>query len=271
VEAIANGKDILSCINKEDKKLWVEGLSPSSGAMDTIYLAFENSKRSGSVTLIVDAINTYFGTYTYYYLGDLLGDKYLEFMNCIETDHEIIKDLRDYLKESSLNIEIYNGKGWEYVGAIKPEANFTSFTKGIRFKNTQGAGNLLKLRMTALKDGWKIDNICCDFTKIKEPVVHVQKIVNAMKNNNENVLSKINYDDSNYCVLFPNNKIDVNFIPLPTEDDKKITYAIKTKGYLRSWPWGKEQTEGRQIVKLSEDKKIEFVKNLIKNRDLFFL
>jgi hypothetical protein len=94
VEAVANGSDILSYINKKDKKLWQEDLTPSCGTMDTIYLAFENNKRSEDATLIVDAMNTYFGTYTYYYLNELLGDKYLEFMNCIETDHGVINDLR---------------------------------------------------------------------------------------------------------------------------------------------------------------------------------
>jgi hypothetical protein len=269
VEASANGINILSYINIKDNKLWQEDITPAKGFRDTVYLTFDNFNRSENGTLIVDAINTYFGTYTYYYLNDILGDKYLEFMDCIETDHEVIKDLRDYLKESSLNIEIYNGKDWEYAGAIKPEANFTSFTKAIRFKISEGTGNRLNIRMTALKDVWKIDNVCCDFTKIKEPIVHIQKIVNAFKNNNENILNKVNYDDSNYCVLFPNDKIDIDFLSRSVENGKKITYAIKAKGYLQPWPWGKEKSAGKQFVKIEECKKIEFVKNLIKNRDYF--
>ena len=269
VEAVANGGDILSYISKKDKKLWKEELTPAFGCRDTMYLTFDNGEMCKNGTLIVDGINTYFGTYTYYYLNELLGDKYLEFMNCIETDQGVISNLRDYLKESSLNIEVYNGKNWEYAGAIKPEANLTSFTKGIRFNVPEGAANLLRLRITALKDVWMIDNIYCDFTRIKEPEVHIQKIVGALKNNNENVLNKVNNNDSNYCVLFPNDKIDINFLPRSIKEGKKITYAVKAKGYLQPWPWGKEKTENCRIVKIEEEKKIEFAKNLLKNRDFF--
>jgi hypothetical protein len=269
VEASANGKNILSYINKEDNILWYEDISPASGCRDTLFLTYDNSQTSEYGTLIVNGINTYFGTYTYYYLNSLLGDKYLEFMNCVETDSGVINDLQDYLKESSLTIDVYNGKEWQNVGAIKPEANYTSFTKGIRFKIPEGTGNRLNLRMTALKDVWKIDNICCDLSKVKEPVVHIQKIVNASKNNNENILGNINYDDGNYCVLLPDDKIDINFIPQPIEDGRKITFAVKTKGYLQPWPWREEKMDGSQIVKIEEGKKIEFVKNLIQNRNFF--
>jgi hypothetical protein len=269
VEASANGKDILSFINQNDKKLWDESITPANGSRDTIYLAFDNINRSKEGTLIVDAINTYFGTFTYYYLNDLLGDKYLEFMNCVETDAGVINDLRGYLKESSLNIEIFNGKEWVYSGAIKPEANFTSFTKGIRFNIPDGVGSVLKLRLTALKDVWRIDNMSCDFTKTKDPVVITREIISAVKNDGENILDKINSDDGNYCVLLPKDKIDINFIPQHTDAGKTITYGVKAKGYLQ--PWARESVSNgtSPIVKIDEGKKIDFVKNLLKNREFF--
>ena len=269
LEAVANGKDILSYINWEDKKLWVENIAPASGSLDTIYLAFDNIQKSNEATMIVNSINTYFGTYTYNYMNKILGDKYLEFMNCVESDPGVIQDLRGYLKESSLNIEVYNGRKWEYEGCIKPEANFTSFTKGIRVKIPEGAGSKLLLRLTALKDVWKIDNLSCDFTKFNSAPIHIQKIITAAKNNSENVLSKLNYDDNNYCVLLPNDKIDISFSPLQVQKGKKITYGVKAKGYLQPWNTGGEIQLNNQIVKIEEDKKIEFVKNLLKNRDYF--
>ena len=267
--AIANGKDILSHINKKDKILWTESISPSLGTMDTLYLTFDNYNRSKNGTVIVDAINTYFGTFTYYYLNKILGGKYLEFMNCIETDYSVIKDLREFLIESSLNIEVFNGEKWEYTGNIKPEANLTSFTKGMRFRIPVGAGDQLHLRITSLKDVWKIDNICCDFSKINEPAVHIQEIYKVVKNCDENIWNKVNYDDSNYCVLVPNDKIDIQFRPLTPVEGKKITYAIKTKGYLQPWQWKNEKAGSYPILKIEEEKKIEFVKNLIRNRSYF--
>jgi hypothetical protein len=267
LSANANGHDILSYINKNDKKYWEENLTPAKGNKDTIYLTFDNNTMTSSGTLIVDAINTYFGTYTYYYLNNLLGDKYLEFMNCIETDSSLIYDLKDYLKESSLMVEVYNGKEWDNSGYIKPEANFTSFTKGLSFKIPQSAGKQVKLRMIALKDVWKIDNICCDFSKKNEPAVHSQKIITAIKNDHENILNNINTCDNSYCVLLPNDKLDIKFQPQAPSEGNKITYAIKSTGYLQPWTWKKNQH--LELVNLSKENRIGFIKSLIKNRDFF--
>jgi hypothetical protein len=269
LSAIANGFNILAYIGQKDKKLWTEEISPSNGTMDTIYLTFNNSNKSLNGTLIVNAINTYFGTYTYYYINEILGRKYLEFMNCIETDNNLIKDLRDYLQESSLNIEVRNGEKWEYVGKIKPEANLTSFSKGIRFNIPEGTEDRLHLRIISLKDVWKIDNICCDFSRINELAVQNRQILKAVKNGHENIWSKVNYDDSNYCVLLPNDKLDIHFSPQAPVDGKKITYAIKTKGYLQPWQWENDRTGNSKILKIAEGKKIEFVKNILKNRNYF--
>lgn len=191
-------------------------------------------------------------------------------MNCIETDTAVLRSLQGFLDESSLQVSFWNGSQWIGCGVIRPEADYTTFTKGIRITFPPELGDKVRVRLTALKDVWKIDSFSMDFTPYRKSTIKVLQATSAFKIRKGDFRETLNFADGKYCVLLPGENMELGFSGCEPGKGKKITYGVRTRGYLQPWFPGPESAFAFPVIQVKGDARIEFAKTILRERNYFF-
>jgi len=266
------GKNILSRISDKDNLYWESNLDlPTlySDFEDIIELTFNRPPESLQGSIIIRAINTYFGNLVFEKLFEFLGDQSLSFMSAVENDQEVIQLLHEWTIESSLKVSVWNGSSWLPCGILYPEANVTPFSRLVRINIPPGLGNTVKLRLNALADVWKIDAVNLDWTEVKQLDKKMVPLLSVDGQLSENQIELITEKDDQYAILLPSQNIDLTYAKQRAPAGKKLCYTLDVGGYLYEWFPQKNSTSlFAGFGDIINNDRIGFVKYLLKHKHL---
>lgn len=273
MEAIdRKGANILNEISEKDNHYWQSEFYKDSGDAvfrDDIRLIFMRPSGANDGSLLIRAINTYFGNYAFEEIFNFLGDQSLAFLQQIENDRQSIHLMENWARESALKAYVWNKNKWIYCGMIFPEANVVPFTRLIRIEVPPGVGDTIRIKLTSLADVWKIDAAQVDWTPVERINGLEIPLVSADGPLVDDILERIAFDDDQYEVLLPSQKINLTFSsPAPLEN-KKFIYALRVGGYLYEWlPSGPAYLPVLSMNPTGIMNKVEWVKALLQQKQL---
>lgn len=231
--------DVLKILTEKDGKYWGSDLKKqriSSGFRDTLEVRFKKSQKNKEATLIISAINTDLITKAYRFASSVLGDDNLLFYQALEKDPEMQKLVREGIRKSSLTVEVFSGKKWQQIGVLPPQADVVPFTRAIRFEIPEPIHDPLRIRLSSMKNVWRIDAVSIDYYQGKPLNMIPLQMTSVVSTNNERNLEKaVNQNDSLYAVLMPPDHMDITFDSLPVKKMYNPTYVLSARGYLYEW------------------------------------
>jgi len=264
--------DIWKDISVRDNRYWQSIFKQNAGYsdfQDEIELVFKRPDAVNEGSLLIHAINTYFGNYAFEEIFRFLGDQSLAFMQQIENDRESIRLMEKWARESALKAYIRDGSDWHYCGMIFPEANVVPFSRLIRIKIPPESGERIHIKLTSLADVWKIDAVQMDWTPVHRIDGQSVPLISADGPFIGNAANLIAKKDEKYAVLLPAQKIDLRFSHLPVLKNKKYLYALRVGGYLYEWlPLKSGNAHFLSTKPITEMNKVALVKNLLQHRQL---
>ena len=266
------GRDIWQEISAKDNLYWQSGFNHQagdSGFQDELHLVFRRPAAGIEGSLLIHAINTYFGNYAFEEIFNFLGDQSLAFMQQIENDRESIQLMENWARESALKAYIWDGRAWQYCGMIFPEANVTPFSRLIRIQLPPGSGEQIRIKLTSLADVWKIDALHVDWTPVEKIEGQAVPLISVNGPYMADLADLIARKDNQYAVLLPSQKIDIRFDNLPALKNKKYLYALNVGGYLYEWlPAEPANAQFVNMKPFADMNKVAFVKDLLQHRQL---
>ncbi len=267
-----SGQDILAEVASADGRMWEcdsSGLTPGSRYEDVLDLAFARPPQASAGSLVLTGINTTFSMAIFRHLCRVVGNQAAELAHAIEADPELIAELRDYLGDASLKAFVWNGREWEAAGAFRPEANAVTFTRGLRIRVPETAGDTVRVRLRSMADVWKIDAISWDWTDASVlPMVQVE-MLSAIGPEGEDLRGVIRADDDRYAVLIPPDRVELTYAADERAPGARVTYAVAGRGYLHEWvPQGTDAGLATPVSWVPEERRIDLLKELLKHREI---
>ncbi len=268
-----SGKNILIDIVNKDRCYWKSDLAhtaPFSAFRDELEVQFDLPRGASEATLVIHAINTELITEVYRSVGAVLGDATLLFYHALEQDPELQSNIREWIRECNLRIEVANGTNWKEVGMMPPEANVAPFSRAIRISNLGGLQGPLRVRLSSLTDVWRIDAVSIDFSPVQPLPLHQLEIISVSASDQMNWEGAIKSSDSSYALILPPNYLDITFASAPTIGLQKPVYILAAQGYLYEW-FSQSIEHASSVVSatFTESDRIAIFKLLIKQRDIF--
>ncbi|MGA9408195.1 MAG: hypothetical protein WBW71_13760 [Bacteroidota bacterium] len=274
------GGDITTALRSNDGVYWESNISARTGDSrfyDTVEVVFAKPAFKQTASFVVHAINTRIFDAVIRLMGQILGDQSLAFVDAIEHDPEMIAVLKHWLEESNLKAFVWDGRQWNPMGELKPEANEVAFSKVIRFTAPDVKGDSIRIRLTSLSDVWKLDAVGIDWSAAQPLAPQPVNIISAAGTNGKDFRKTLASDDGDYAVLLPGERIDFTFQPLHPGNGKVITYALNVGGYLHEW-FPRESNSSRDaertpqfalVSEMSSKAKISFLKALLREEPVF--
>jgi hypothetical protein len=264
---------VLQKICSNDNSYWESDVSQVFGLSnfeDVIEARFAKPSPNKEGSIIVKAINTDFSNAVFKNMFEFLGDQSLAFMQAVEHDSELIGTLRRWTEESSLKAFLWDGKQWNNIGTIHPEASVTPFSKLIRFNIGHVSGDTVRIRLTCMADVWKIDAVQVDWTPVRPLKSMPVRLVSAVGPEHNDVSSALAFADKEYVTLLPPEEIELTFQAAAPSSGKKVAYAVSAQGYLYEWmPENREQTVSSQKVLVPRERRISYLKTLLQHKSIF--
>jgi len=268
-----SGKDILGDIVNKDRCYWKSDLAhtaSSSGFRDTLEVQFDLPQGASEATFVIHAINTELINEVYRSVGAALGDATLLFYDALERDPELQNNIREWIRECNLRIEVANGTNWKEVGMMPPEANVAPFSRAIRIGNLGGIQCPLRVRLSSLTDVWRIDAVSIDFSPVQPLPLHPLEMISASSSDQMNWEGAIKSSDSSYALILPSNYLDISFSSVTALSMRRPVYVFAAQGYLYEWfPTQTEPASSLISETMTGGDRIAMLKLLIKQRELF--
>jgi hypothetical protein len=268
-----SGKNILSDLVNKDERYWKSDLAhtaPFSGFRDQLEVQFKLPETASEARLVVHAINTELISEVYQSVGTLLGDATLEFYNALEHDPQLQHNVREWIRECSLAVEVETGNGWREVGRIPPEATAVPFSRAIRVGSLEGLHSPLRFRLSTLTDTWRIDAVSIDSSPAQPIPMFPLEMTTAIASDGRDQRGAIESGDSTYALILPPHYIDVTFDSAPTRKMQKPVYAFAAQGYLYEWfPTSSDSTSSLVSKSTSGPNRIALLKLIMQQKDLF--
>ncbi|TAL70725.1 MAG: hypothetical protein EPN82_01565 [Bacteroidetes bacterium] len=276
VAAIDNsGKNLLNDIMTKDNCYWKSNLTNitiNTGFRDTLEFDFKLPQDASEATLFIHAINTELINEVYSYMGAVLGDATLQFYQALEHDSKLQRNIRDWISECSLKIEMLDGTTWKEAGMMPPEANVVPFSRAIRLCNLSSVKGPLRLRLSTLSDVWRLDAVSVDFSPVKPLQLQALEMNSVSASDNRDWEKAIKSNDSSYALILPLDYFDIHFNPVIALGMKNPVYVFAAQGYL--YEWFPTQTESAMSVFSDTMKgvdRIAILKLLLDKQRNFFL
>ncbi|MGH7731310.1 MAG: hypothetical protein ACRENJ_08680 [Candidatus Eiseniibacteriota bacterium] len=267
-----SGRDILGQIASADGRMWecdASSLTAGSGYENVLDVTFARPRHASTGTLILTATNSALWTAVYSHLCQAVGGQTGLLAHAIETDPELIAQMRDYLRDASLEALVWNGSDWETAGMIAPEASAVTFTRALRVRIPDRAGDRVRVRLRSMADVWKVDAIAAEWGDARPLAMSPLDMLSAVGPSGEDLGDRIGADDGQYAILLPPDRVELTFAAARPATGGKVVYAVAGRGYLHEW---EPRTAGAGLTLLAshapEEGRIEFLKELLKHRDL---
>lgn len=268
------GSDVTSALQRDDGIYWESNLDSKSREdkfHDTVEVVFVKPASQRTASLVVHAINTKIFDVVIRMMSQILGNESLAFVDAVENDPEMIAILKHWLDESSLKAFLWNGSRWDFIGAIRPDADEVPFSQIIRFNASGIAGDSVKIRLTSLSDVWKLDAVGIDWHAVQPLKPEPVHLISATGAKGKDLREALACRDDKYAVLLPPEKVDFRFQSLQPHHGKSIVYALNVGGYLHEWfprepiPSGNAErpTEFSAVRDMRSDAKLSFLKELL--------
>jgi len=92
------------------------------------------------------------------------------------------------------------------------------------------------------------------------------ELLSAIGPEGEDVRDLIGRDDNRYAILVPPDRVELTYAAVSRA---RVVYAVAGRGYLHEWiPQGTESGLVTPISWVPEDRRIDFLKELMKHREL---
>jgi hypothetical protein len=263
-------RDIRSELATADGRMWEcdpSRLAPGSGYEDVLDLTFVRPPRAAAGSLVLSGINTAFSSAMYGQLYRAVEDP-VTMAHAIDTDPELIARLKDYLVDASLKATVWDGHRWVPAGAFQPEANAVTFTRALRLRVADGAGDTVRVRLRGMADVWKIDAIAADWTDAPELPMTPVKLLSAVGPDGEDLAPLIGADDTHYAVLLPPDRVELNFAAPAREAGARVAYAVAGRGYLHEWDPENAAAGTESVAWAPGERRLDLVKELLKHREI---
>jgi hypothetical protein len=268
----ASGRDILDEIASADGRMWecdTSSLTAGSGYQDVLEVAFARPGGASTGTLVLTGTNTALWTAVYSHLCMAVGGQTAVLAHAIETDPELIAELHDYLRDASLEALVWNGDEWETAGAFQPEASAVTFTRALRIRIPEKAGDRVRVRLRSMADVWKVDAIAAEWGDVLPLPMMRADMLSAIGPAGEDLREAIGADDDQYAILLPPDRVELAFTAARPPDGGRVAYAVAGRGYLHEWaPRVTDATRTLLASQVPEEGPIEFLKELLKHREL---
>lgn len=267
-----SGRDILTQIAWVDGRMWecdASSLTAGSGYEDVLEVAFARPHRTSAGSLVLTGVNTALWTAVYSHLCRVVGDQTAVLAHAIETDPELIAQLRGYLRDVSLEVLVWNGSDWETAGAFQPEASAVTFTRALRFRIPEHAGDSVRVRLRSMADVWKIDAISAEWSDVQPLPMVAVRMLSAIGPSGEDLRDRIGDDDGHYAILLPPDQVDLRFAAARPTAGGRVAYAVAGRGYLHEWqPHVADAGRTFLASQVPAEGRIQFLKELLKHREL---
>ncbi len=267
-----SGRDILPLVVAADDRVWecaASSMTASSGYEDVLELAFARPPHVVAGSLVITGINTTLSSVVYGHMCRWVGDQTPALAHAVETDPQLIAELREYTRDASLAVSVWNGHRWVATGAFLPEANAVSFMRALRIGVPDGAGDTVRVRLRSMADVWRIDAISADWSDARPlPMTRVD-LRSAIGPSGEDLRKALGADDDRYAILLPPDRVDLAFAATESKTGARVAYAVAARGYLMEWdPPAAEDGSTAPGSGLPADRRIAFLEELLKHRDL---
>jgi hypothetical protein len=194
----------------------------------------------------------------------------MEFYRALEQDSQLQSEIRKWMRECGLRIEVAHGTAWEEAGTMLPEANVVPFSRAIRISNLKSFQSPLRVRLSSLTDVWCIDAVSIDFSPVQPLSMHSLKMISVKSSDKNNWENAIKSNDSLYALILPPNYIDIHFDSVPVLEMRKPIYILAIQGYLYEWfSKPKESADNFVATEMSSGDRVAMLKLLVQQKDLF--
>ncbi len=266
------GRDLLPEIAAADGRMWecdASSLTVGSGYDDVLELEFARPRDASAGSLILTGTNTDLWSVVYGQVCRWFGDHTAVLAHAVETDPELIATLRAYLRDASLEVMVWNGRGWKAAGAFSPEASSVTFTRALRIHIPEAAGDTVRLRLRSLADVWKLDAITVDWSVATTLPMEPVPLSSAIGPQGEDLRDVIGGADGRHAVLLPPERVELTFASIQSTPRKRVAYALAGRGYLHPWePDAAVAGIEPLILPVPEERRVELLKEFLRHRDL---
>ena len=242
--------------------------SRGDGFRDAYVVTLPRPGNGRTASVIVRAVNTDLVNNVYEMVFGYLGDQSLPFLHQIENDPQLLATMRDWIRECSLTVEVWRDGRWVSAGAIAPEASVAPFSRIVRIDATGIPGDSVRVRLSSLADGWRIDDVAVDWTPAVPLPARVMATRAAEHSETGSVMGDLRRADGSYAVLLPGQRIDLSFPALRPGPNRKVAYALEVRGFLYEWPPAAETAASLVPASLGTDR-LAVVNDLVRRRDVF--
>ncbi len=267
-----SGNDILPRVAAGDGRLWEcdpGSVTAASGYQDVVEAAFARPPRAGAGSLVLTGINTTFSSTLYAQMCRWVGEQTPALAHAVETDPRLIAELREYTRDASLSVSVWNGRAWVAAGAFLPEANAVPFTRALRIGVPEGAGDTVRVRLRSMADVWRIDAISVDWTDVRPLPMTRVALRSAVGPAGEDLRDDLEADDGRYAILLPPDRIDLTFAGRAPKARGRVAYAVAVRGHLIEWdPPAAERAFQPPGPAVPSDRRIAVLEDLLGQREL---
>ncbi|OGF24723.1 MAG: hypothetical protein A2V63_13785 [Candidatus Eisenbacteria bacterium RBG_19FT_COMBO_70_11] len=268
-----SGRDILAEVAEADGRMWEcdpGSLTPDAGYEDVLEVTFARPHDAGTGLLVVTGVNTSLSMAFQAQVFQMAGDRTPVLAHAIETDPELIAELRGYLRDASLQASVWNGRDWEPAGAIQPEASAVTFTRALRIQVPKGAGETVRVRLRSMADVWKVDAIAAEWGDAAPLAMKPLEMRSAIGPDGEDLRGAIGAEDDRYAILLPPDRVELTFAAADDAGGHGVAYAVAGRGYLHEWePREAEGGAAAVAAQVPGEQRVAFVKELLKHRERF--
>ncbi len=265
------GRDVLSRLAAADGRSW-EGDStstrPGSGYEDVLEVAFVRPRHAVDGSLVLTGINTTFSSALYAQMCRWVGSGTPALARAIETDPPLIAELRDYLRDASLAVKVWDGRAWVDAGAYPPEANAVAFTRALRIHVPPSAGDTVRVRLRSMADVWRIDALTLDCGASRPLHATPLRLVSARGPAGKDVRGEIDADDGRYTILLPPDRIELEYAAEPERPGHRVAYTVAARGYLMEWDPPPASGAASLPAAWEPGDRVAMLKQLLRDRDL---
>ena len=267
-----SGRDLLPQLARADGQMWecdASSLTAGSGYEDVLELAFVRPPHDTTGSLVITGTNTTLSSAVYSDLCRIVGDQTAVLAHAVETDPELIAELREYTRDASLEARVWNGRTWDLAGAFTPEANAVSFTRALRFHVPADAGDTVRVRLRSMADVWKLDAVAAEWGDAHPLEMRRLKMLAAVGPSDEDMRDALGAGDRRYAVLLPPDRVDLTFEAPGRKAGARVAYAVAGRGYLLEWDRPvSDESRAAPASWVPEHQRIEFLKEVLRHREL---